>query len=161
MVGVVGIVPGKSWLLRRLLSLQRILALVQYLLYAVWCTERTAYPYALCGETANFVVSCWKIPIYQGDGWSHPAKTSSNKRRLMIWKHFVKGFEGCVGWMDPTDRSLCFIYERSGCEMNLEKHNIIWCLCVLFSDYDFCYTWLCSWILIPRSVRPSCSRFGA
>ena len=50
MVGVVGIVPGKSWLLRRLLFLRRILALVQYLLYVVWCTERTACPCALYGS---------------------------------------------------------------------------------------------------------------
>ena len=133
-----------------------------------WVLRCTRLRYVVVFDSAaNFVANCWKVPRNKPSRWIIFCKLMASddvgiwKRKLMIWKHFVKGFEGCVGWMDPTDRSLCFIYKRSDCEMNLEKHNITWCLCVLFSDYDFCYTWLCFWIFISRSVRPCCSRWGA
>ena len=108
---------GKSWLLRRLLFLQRILALVQYLLYAVWCTERTAYPYALCGGVrwcrefrrqllkSSLTSRWWMITSCKNViGWCRDMKEKADDLET-----FRERFRRLC-WLDGPNRSIIMLY---------------------------------------------------
>ena len=90
---------------------------------------RTHYVVVL-DEAANFVASCWKVPLHQGDGWSHPAKSSWNKERWWFgnisWKVSKVVL---VGWTQQIDHYA--LPKNIRCQVILEKHNVMF-VCSVF-----------------------------
>ena len=117
---IVGISISEPWLLCRLLFLLKVLALIKQWVYAVWCSEYCGVPVCIlwwCSRVLRIsLLVVENLTKNKPNWWTVFCKfMASNdvwiwKGKLMIWKHFVKGFEDCVGRMDPTDWSLCFIY---------------------------------------------------
>ena len=130
---------------------------------SIRCT-RTHYVVVL-DDAANFVASCGKVPLHESRwwiiiscknviGWCRDMKEKADDLET-----FRERFRRLC-WLDGPNRSIIMLYLKIF-DVRWFLKNIMLCLCVLFSDYNFCYIWLCSWIFIPRSVRPFCSRFGA
>ena len=124
---IVGISIGKPWLLCRLLSLLKILALIQHWVYVVWCAEYCGVPICVmwwCSTKQAKLMD--RILQICGIEWCMDMKEKADDLET-----FCERFRRLC-WLDGPNRSIIMLYLKIF-DVRWFLKNIMLCLCVLFS----------------------------